>query len=195
DKRFEQKRRRHVQVCCYAQVFQRTRLIGTSAGNESKGRLMPLDYGKLLLAQLLRDKSENADSPGQSVQFFAALGKQTLDLIAAHECQCQERKCAFAGDAVSKTCSIAHPSHRSLHDRVAGGVRARQGRILVENLEGGGLCNALPSAGTKSVDYRSHALILAGQRQCESHVLPKRPQALQRVETAAGALDLAAHGG
>ncbi len=191
----QEPRRRHVQVGRDAVALKGQGLVGAAAGDQGERGAELADDLELLLAQLQRHEAEDADPPRALAQRAARLLQESPRLGGAHQRQGQERQPAAPGDLEGKGGRVADAGHRTLHDGIAGPVRACQGAVLVERPQG-------PRGGHVRVDRLAHPPDDAahgakppGEGRRERGVLAEDQRLALRIVPAAALRDRLSQGG
>jgi len=173
-----------------AVALQGDGLVGSAAGDESERGTELADDFKLLLTQLERHEAEDADSPRALAQRAARFLEEDARLGGAHQRQGQERQSTAPGHLEGEGGRVADAGHRSLHDRVAGPVRAGQGAVLVERPQGFRGGDVRLDRLAHSLDHAAHGAEAPGEGRRERGVLAEDEQLSSGIVPAAARRDL-----
>jgi hypothetical protein len=135
--------------------------------------MVAADDFQLLLTQVRRHETEDADAPCPAAGERRRLLEQPADLGRAHQRQGKERQCARLADRSGESGGVTDARHGALHDRKPRAVRARQRRVLCQRPR--------PAYGG---DVRRHRIVnrgndpgdaaeAAGERRGKRDVLPQ----------------------
>ncbi len=172
----EQSGRRHVHERVDAGCLQRSRLRGTSAGDQRTRRTEAMDRLELRLAHVRGRKSQDPDAPTACAERGRRLFEQTMDVIAFHQCECEERETAGRGNLARERGAIAHTRHRSLHHGQADTARTSERRVRVEWLRRGCVGQMGLDRCAQSLHECARRHVFFGERTRERAVLADRKQ-------------------
>ncbi len=171
DEQIEEAGRRDVEIGRRALGLERRRLRRPATGDQGDRRQHVANHRELRLAHFLRHEAEDADAPRPIADQRLGLVEQLANLWPRHQREREERQAAALGNGRREARAITHARHRTLSDRIAKPVRARERRVRCERAMLGGEREV---ARDRALDA-AHDLG-GGQRARERGVLAERQQ-------------------